>query len=903
MLYKMKNRLQIRYHIEPLLTRDEAKDYLKNQFAVGATNTKDNKTLPGEPLVILYNNDKTLGPAEALATANVILAIGRGGDGISRYNNQEYFVIDFAEHDEQIQALLKDSEEFSKFVEEIKTTVEEIKKQVEENTGSIQNIVKTIGEKGDNSSKDTVYGFIQGAYDDIAKEVNRAVYVEQELRHAIKDEETRAVAKENDLQTQINTESERAKQAEADLQAHIETEENARIEGDEKNRDAINAIESRLTDLLNTEVNRAINAETELSRSIEIEKDDRKTADDNLQAQITELSHNLTTETSARQNEDAKLEVKITDNSRRIKENQVSSSGKTVIVTGPSENGTNLEVNVDNKTIVVNEAGTLSVASDALVQYNGVNAIKVSDVAGGTKTISLDINSNDKVLTNDAQGLLATLSLKWVRAEADGEKDEIQLIGKDSKIISRIDVADFIKDGILDSVSLNTTDEKNPYLSFTFNSAAGKENINVPIKALVDIYLAGNGLMLNENIFSIKVDDSSEVFLTVSENGLKLSGIQNAIDNAKTEVKTHIDHEVEVLTMAISNLTIDLNEKTNQLAQADSNIITDYKNADAQLEVGYQTADNVIRNEFAAADTLLHTTLTQEFTSANNSLKEELHAKDDELEKAYIALSTTVEENHADAKQYTDSEILKVNNEIINSQKVIDKITGDVNVDGSIKDIVFDSALGAIVTTVTVENATEQSLIKKFTNEGTPYVYVSNSTTDMKHNGDALNNVLDGLRDDINNTLNATEEIKASVEVLSNRVDGHDGDIALINTNVANNSDNILILRNDVAKLQEDVSTLEQKVTDTMTSLLAEMQATITTLQNNLEAVKNDLKTAQDDLKTTKTDLASTQAELQTLKENAITTITGVDNEITVSMTDKNTAVVGFAADAYFVAG
>jgi hypothetical protein len=74
------------------------------------------------------------------------------------------------------------------------------------------------------------------------------------------------------------------------------------------------------------------------------------------------------------------------------------------------------------------------------------------------------------------------------------------------------------------------------------------------------------------------------------------------------------------------------------------------------------------------------------------------------------------------------------------------------------------------------------------------------------------------------------------------------------------------------------------------------MQATITTLQNNLEVVKNDLKTAQDDL-------ASTQAELQTLKENAITKITGVDNEITVSMTDKNTAVVGFAEDAYFVAG
>ena len=44
------------------------------------------------------------------------------------------------------------------------------------------------------------------------------------------------------------------------------------------------------------------------------------------------------------------------------------------------------------------------------------------------------------------------------------------------------------------------------------------------------------------------------------------------------------------------------------------------------------------------------------------------------------------------------------------------------------------------------------------------------------------------------------------------------------------------------------------------------------------------------------------QDEINSLKTTSITNITGVANEISVTVTD-NTAVVGFAEDAYFVAG
>lgn len=928
----MKNRLQIRYHIpESLPTRAQAMAYLKETFAIGRTNSV-NASLPAEPLVLLYNDtplDIANGITEAkrLETANVLLAIGRGGDGVNVFNNQDYFVIDFAKHEEDIAELTSNIENILDIIKEVNDTIAEMQAAIAKNANDIAEIIKKIGEKGDNSLKDTVYGFIQGAYDAIDAEVNRASAAEKDLQHNI-DMANAAIA----------TEKERALQAESDLQTHINTEEAARIDGDNDNRNAIEAetlratnaetelrtnlqaevdraegeevrIESLLTDEiaratakegelnakiddtnahLLEEINRASLAEQALEDAIKLEEKTRRDNDDALQGQITTLNQALQAESTERATQDLLLSQRIDENAKQIKENKVSSNRKTITITGPTENGTNIDVNVDNKTIVVNESGTLSVSSDALVQYVGENAINVSDVTGGTKTISLVVNPNDKILTNDVQGLLATLSLKWNHADATGEKDEIQLIGKDGIVISRIDVADFIKDGILDNVVLNSVDANNPYLSFTFNSASGKETINVPVKDLVEIYFAGNGLKLNENTFSIKIDNSSEVFLTVSNDGLKLSGIQTAIDNAKLEVQTTIANEVEVLATAISNLTNDLNDEVNNRLTADNKIENDYKTADNAVRSEFKTADDAVRSEFALADAQLRTELLGVTTNLETAINSNIDA-----------LSTKVDGILPSAQQYTNEKVseLVASNALVeqelrtnieNNTKEISKLTGDVSIDGSIKDIVFDSALGAIVNTITVDDATEQSLVKKFTLDGTPYVYVSNNTSDMKHNGNALNTVIDELRADIDETINVTEEIKDNINVLTLRVDGHDDAIANINAEVANNKTEISVLNNEVANIKTDIAAIRDNIADlensintTITGLLAPMQEAITALQ---------------------TELTNTKAELETLKANAITSMTGVANEISVTVTD-NTAVVGFAEDAYFVAG
>lgn len=214
---------------------------------------------------------------------------------------------------------------------------------------------------------------------------------------------------------------------------------------------------------------------------------------------------------------------------------EVTSKDKTVQMTDGTDGGFDVAVNIDGTTIIKNESsGVLSVASGALTQYKGSNAVKVSTVdPENNKTVSLSINSNDKVLTQSNDGLFANINLTWDREQG------LKLIGKDSIEIATIPAADFIKDGMLDNA---TYDEETHKITLTFNTAAGKQPIELNLSDLVDTYEAGNGLGLTGNVFSVKksTEADSEGFLKVGTDGIKVSGVQDAINTAAAKASNKI---------------------------------------------------------------------------------------------------------------------------------------------------------------------------------------------------------------------------------------------------------------------------------------------------------------------------------------------------------------------------
>lgn len=63
------------------------------------------------------------------------------------------------------------------------------------------------------------------------------------------------------------------------------------------------------------------------------------------------------------------------------------------------------------------------------------------------------------------------------------------------------------------------------------------EIVNISVSDLVDVYEAGDGLVLNDNKFSVKKNNESETYLTVSDEGIGIFGIDKALDALSEEVK------------------------------------------------------------------------------------------------------------------------------------------------------------------------------------------------------------------------------------------------------------------------------------------------------------------------------------------------------------------------------
>ena len=274
-------------------------------------------------------------------------------------------------------------------------------------------------------------------------------------------------------------------------------------------------------------INGADNVEGSIAKA---EKDAKEYADTQITAAVGALDK--TDAAVAGQYVDS---VSETDGIITVTRKPVTSTKKTITI--GTTKGLDVDVNIDGATIVRNpDNGQLSVASAALVQYVGADAIKVSEVSeeDNTKTISLTVNAADQVLTNTVDGLRANINLTWDKQAG------LKLIGKNSTEIATIPATDFIKDGMLENVELKTASAGSPvgeaqegtFLVFTFNTDGGSKVINLNVTSLIDVYTAGNGIEVAGKVISAKIDGTSESYLTVGADGIKLSGVKNAIDAA-----------------------------------------------------------------------------------------------------------------------------------------------------------------------------------------------------------------------------------------------------------------------------------------------------------------------------------------------------------------------------------
>ena len=146
------------------------------------------------------------------------------------------------------------------------------------------------------------------------------------------------------------------------------------------------------------------------------------------------------------------------------------------------------------------------------------------------------------------------------------ENGKISLTGINGEVIAEFSDADFVKDSVLEDVEYNAETQK---IVFTWKTVDGETKTDeVSVADFVQTYTAGAGLELSGNEFAVKVDSESEAFLTVGANGIKLAGVQTAIDTAAGAAKSEAIADAATkyaTTSALTQLETDLDARLDTL--------------------------------------------------------------------------------------------------------------------------------------------------------------------------------------------------------------------------------------------------------------------------------------------------------------------------------------------------
>ena len=368
--------------------------------------------------------------------------------------------------------------------------------------------------------------------------------IENEIKPAIAeakklavDETERALTAETNLQTNINVETTERKIDVANLQGNI-----------------------------NIEAERALAAEAALAEKVkEVDVDeikaDIKTVNDNLVTAVNTINQNMADGfNTINGGIDNEIRPAIED----LKENKVS-------YTEAEKEGKKYKIiQLDNYANLVGEgADELSGQTFNIGMVSKWNKVDLGSA-------SLEINLNGKAnrptyndtkeiaLIEDVNGKISSVELVQ---DVDNQLHYELMV--DGVVKGDINIP---KDQFLKNVEYDDTTKE---LVFTFDTTDGEKVTKVNIGELVDTYEAGNGLELNGNIFSIKLDPSSQSYIQVTSDGIKIINIDEVISSidgkiaieetrassVEAKLRTDVDYEHERALEAEANINNALETK------------------------------------------------------------------------------------------------------------------------------------------------------------------------------------------------------------------------------------------------------------------------------------------------------------------------------------------------------
>lgn len=345
------------------------------------------------------------------------------------------------------------------------------------------------------------------------------------------------------LENKVTEEASAREEGDAKLSEKIESEA-SRVDG------MVNQINENVASSIETLNNNLVRAIETINNGIAAEVTNREEGDAKLQAAIDELAEKVNGEGADLTELEGKIEKNAADiatvNNNLVE--AVNNINKNVADGFSTINGglnneirpelekavkyedTATEQNPGRKTIFLNNHDNICGKTTDGSAVNIAMVSKWNKVDLGSSSVEINLNGSAERPTYNDSKQIALLE------DVHGNMETIALVKKDD-LTYELQVGDKIAgtinipaDQFLKSVEYSAEDKS---LTFVFNTSEGEQTSVVDLSSLVDTYVAGNGIELIENGFSIKLDPSSESYLSVSEAGIKVEGINEIKKNVQ----------------------------------------------------------------------------------------------------------------------------------------------------------------------------------------------------------------------------------------------------------------------------------------------------------------------------------------------------------------------------------
>ena len=590
----------------------------------------------------------------------------------------------------------------------------------------------------------------------IADEVLRASNAEQANANAIIAEESRASAAELKNAEAIASEITRATEKENSLLEKI-GDNTAKIN---ENKTAIAA-----------EVERSTKADAEIKSSVEAnasaidkEVDRAKTAEGELATKVTTNTEDIASVQELAANIDKALEVEVT-------RARAAEEANATAVMAESNRAKAAESDLASKITTSTEDATaakeLATKVDKALEAEITRATAAEEANATAIQTEMDRATHaeadllEKINKNisDIQAVSTEIGNIELRKEGDlyyalyvqGVKHGEFIIPKDQ----------FLKEVAYDSVKKE--------LVFVFITSVGEVTTKISISDLVDTYVAGEGLSLNGNVFSV---DFTKV-ATVE----KVNDVSTRLATTQNELKT-VSGKVDSNTTVCTNLNYSLNNEINRATAAEK-VLTDAIAAEearataAELELRNAITSNT--NEIAAnkkaisdeqlrattAEASLNTSITEvsgKVDSAKELLTASIKEESDRAKEAERVINASIDGQSQEISAIKTNLSNSITEQNAQLQTVKSELTAEINKKANIVDVYTKEEILDKLSPYAKTADVQSKLDEKLNVTDAQNIYATKEALQKVKDDYATNEKVDGLNSQITARLDKDED-------------------------------------------------------------------------------------------------------------------------------------------------